>query len=88
MDEQNEPLLQPLQSLLPIRELDPSLILAMDDLDLGSEDSMRGRARGGSIDSLGSSSSGLHSSHSSESGCSCLDYCECGMESDEDVEMC
>lgn len=58
----------------------------MDDLDLG-EAASKGRARGDSLDSLGSSSSGLHSSGSSDCDGSCFGMCQCSLSSDEDVEM-
>ena len=74
-----------------IREIDPELILAMDDLQINDAGLAR-RGRGNSLDSLGSSSSGLRSSsHSSDNECGCEDYCECSLDgamSDDDVEMC
>ena len=60
--------------------MDHELILSMDDLDI-SDSGCKVRARGGSIDSFGSSSSGFSSDGSSLNS-------EEDMSIDEDVEMC
>jgi len=60
----------------------------MDDLDLCGETVEKGRARGASLDSLGSSSSGLQSSGSSDDDCEWNELNNCSIDSDEDVEMC
>ncbi len=58
----------------------------MDDPGINEEGERRG-ARGGSLESLGSSSSGLRSSSpASEDDCPCQGYCNCF--DVEDVEMC